>query len=168
MVLAFRHARDPVRMPRPREKITLLSRRTLLKGLGWRPCCFVRRLSMDLRSCLAPRGPRRSRLRFSFSDIRLTPHYPAKSPLEDVLRLVHPARMNTSPRNMPSKLSRCFNSGAAPSGDRPHDLSALANLLDHAIEASSLAPAKETNAALRIRNRCREERDLALRRCSRT
>ena len=26
----------------------------------------------------------------SFADIRLTPHYPSKSPLEDVLRLVAP------------------------------------------------------------------------------
>src|SRR5689334_2646425 len=67
----------------------ILSRRTFLRGMSWTPLLFVpaslfaspfRPLSTDFFSDRAPFP----------ENFRLTPHYPAKSPLDDVLRLVTP------------------------------------------------------------------------------
>src|ERR1700753_2024074 len=68
-----------------------LSRRRLLKSLGLAPMLFCPapfHASSFLfeASKKLPRDPSD----FSFADIRLTPHYPVKSPLEDILRLVAP------------------------------------------------------------------------------
>src|SRR5438045_1546775 len=76
-----------------------LSRRTLLKSLGLAPMLFCpapfygsfygswfgSSFLFGSGESLPDHGSG-----FSFADIRLTPHYPAKSPLEDVLRLVAP------------------------------------------------------------------------------
>src|SRR5215470_12594867 len=67
-----------------------LSRRKFLQTMGWAPFAFS---SAPL---FAPRfGPFSTEL-FSqnksvpFSDFRITPHYPSKSPLDDLFRLVAP------------------------------------------------------------------------------
>src|SRR6202041_3204635 len=68
-----------------------LSRRTFLKGMGmsallFRASPFFGYPLLSGRSKFFPDQASS----FSFADFRLTPHYPAKSPLEDVLRRVTP------------------------------------------------------------------------------
>src|SRR6266576_6598345 len=68
-----------------------LSRRRLLKSLGLAPMLFCPTPFHASSFLFEPwETLPRDRSDFSFADIRLTPHYPSKSPLEDVLRLVAP------------------------------------------------------------------------------
>src|SRR5580692_2178938 len=85
LVIAFRlHG-----MPRHTKENNTLSRRTLLKGLGVAPLLLRSSPLQGYSLLFRPAGVLDDPdSRFHFSDIRLTPHYPAKSPLEDVLRLV--------------------------------------------------------------------------------
>jgi Flp pilus assembly protein TadD/peroxiredoxin len=64
-----------------------LSRRAFLRGMRWTPLLF---LPAPLQA--TPFWPSSSpdRAQISFTDFRVTPHYPAKSPLDDVLRYVSP------------------------------------------------------------------------------
>ena len=97
----------------------LVSRRALLKSMGLaplllRPAPFYGSSSLiGLRNVLPSRDPASP-----FIDIRLTPHYPARSPLADVLRLVAQVRMSTLPRSMPLKSSPSSNNAATPSRHR--------------------------------------------------
>ena len=94
-VLAFSHPAehtDPSRMSLPKTENQSLSRRTLLKSMGMAPLLFragpAARGGVAFRAAGALIGGWRRR--FNYSDVRLMPHYPAKSPLADVLRLVTP------------------------------------------------------------------------------
>src|SRR4029079_10183909 len=72
-------------------KTTLFSRRTFLRGIRWAPVLFLpapfQSAPFRLPLFETPRG--RSSL-LPFADFRLTPHYPAKSALDDVLLKVVP------------------------------------------------------------------------------
>jgi tetratricopeptide (TPR) repeat protein/peroxiredoxin len=81
---------------------------------------------------------------FSFADIRLTPHYPAKSPLEDVLRLVLPGSDEYVTEKYAFEIEAQLNQWSQALKASAHDLSALAKSLDPSLEASPLAPVKET------------------------
>src|SRR5271156_5191797 len=79
------------RMSLSKTENQLLSRRTLLKSMGMAPLLF--RAAPLHGAALLFRPPGTSSGaggEFGFSDVRLVPHYPAKSPLADVLRLVTP------------------------------------------------------------------------------
>lgn len=71
----------------PRDPKRPLSRRDLLKGMGLAP--LMLRIA-PLQGLALPPGA----LRSQYADIRLVPHYPAASPLADVLRLVPAGRDN--------------------------------------------------------------------------
>src|SRR5271156_424220 len=78
-------------MSRHKNEDQSLSRRTLLKGMGLapillRPAPFYGSSLMVGAAEVVPKQD----AAFAFSDVRLIPHYPAKSPLADVLRLVAP------------------------------------------------------------------------------
>jgi hypothetical protein len=67
------------------------SRRAFLKTMGWapmalRPAPFFGSLPLSG----SPEQTRIDQPPFPFADVRLSPHYPAQSPLADVLRLVAP------------------------------------------------------------------------------
>jgi len=83
------------------------SRRAFLKTMGWAPMALRPAPFFD--RCLSSARRRQTRIDqppFPFADVRLSPHYPAQSPLADVLRLVAPGSMNTPLRNTHSRLSR--------------------------------------------------------------
>jgi len=81
---------EPLRMSRHKNEIRFPSRRAVLKSMGLAPL-LLRPAPFLGHSLFAPQWPRGyEKAAFAFSDVRLTPHYPAKSPLEDVLRLVAP------------------------------------------------------------------------------
>src|SRR5882757_3371836 len=78
-------------MPRHSRDNHTLSRRTLLKGLGVAPLLLRPSPLHGYSLLFGPAGALAGEdSPFHFSDIRLTPHYPARSPLESVLRLVAP------------------------------------------------------------------------------
>ncbi len=79
----------------------------------------------------------------SFSDLRLTPRYPAKSPLEDLLRLVPPGSDEYVTEKHAFEIESLLKQWSQALKRSVRDLSALTRSLDPSIEASSLVPIKE-------------------------
>src|SRR5580692_7261692 len=123
----------------------LLSRRSLLKTMGL--ASLVLRAAPLHGSSFAfglPASLASDRSTLPLSDVRLTPRYPAKSPLEDVLRRVAPGSdeyvTEKSAFEIESLLRQWGQALQASVGDRL----ALAKLLDSSLAASSLTAEKET------------------------
>ena len=133
-------------MSRRKNENHFLSRRTLLKNMGWAPL-LLRPAPFYGSSLLFGTSKLFSDRHhvFPFSDARLSPHYPARSPLEDVLRLVAPGSDEYVTEKYAFEIESLltpWSEALKASGIR--DLSALATLLNSTIEASSLTPVSET------------------------
>src|SRR5260370_1906989 len=80
-------------MGHKKENNRKVSRRTFLATMRWAPLLY---LPAPLHSAafrsLSPETIEDQGSSFPLADFRLTPHYPAKSPLDDVLRYVPPGR----------------------------------------------------------------------------
>ncbi len=128
-------------MTHSQTKKHLFSRRKLLKGLGLSPM-FFRPAPFYASSFLF--GPSEvlpiQGSDYSFADIRLTPHYPAKSPLEDVLRLVTPGSDEYITERYASEIGLQLNGWKRALEASTHDLSVLSRSLDPSLQASSLVP----------------------------
>ena len=126
----------------------LLSRRSLLKTLGWSSLVFRAApffgspLVFGTKSVLRPGDTP-----FAFSDIRLRPHYPARSPLADLLRLVEPGSDEYGTERLAFELGSIFEQWSQALRRSALDLAPLAKSIDGAIKASSFVPSGE--AALR-------------------
>lgn len=81
---------------------------------------------------------------FAFADVRLTPHYPAKSPLEEVLRRVAPGSDEFVTEKYAFDIGLQLNQWSRALEASPRDLSVLAKSLDSSLAASSLVPSKST------------------------
>ncbi len=115
-----------------------LTRRALLKSLGLAP--LILRPAPFHGACLLFTPPA-TPPDLPFSDLRLTPHYPARSPLEDVLRLVEPGSDAYISEKYAFAIGAVLKqwSDAFCSGD----LSRLTGTLDAGLTASSLVPVTE-------------------------
>jgi len=123
----------------------LLSRRALLKNLSLAP--LILRPPTFLGSSLLfapPAAPPDQSPAFPFSDARLTPHYPAQSPLADVLRLVTPGSDDYVTERYAFEIEQGLNQWGQHLKTSAHDLSALEKLVDSNIEAVPLIATKET------------------------
>lgn len=119
------------------------SRRTFLKGMSWAPLLFV-----PAPLFASPFGPRNTGLiadgaSFPANDFRLIPHYPAKSPLDDVLRLIAPGSDEYITEKYAYEImplltgwSERLKAASAPSAE-------LAGFSDPSITSASLAPTEE-------------------------
>src|SRR2546430_4982977 len=78
-------------MARRKDDNRVFSRRTFLRGMQCAPIFFLPAPIRGLSLPSLPLDASRDRpADFPFADFRMTPHYPAKSPLEDVLARVVP------------------------------------------------------------------------------
>ncbi len=80
---------------------------------------------------------------FPFSEVRLTPHYPAKSPLEDVLRLVAPGSDEYVTEKYAFEIGTLLQQWSEALRESVIDFSVMATVLDAAIEATSLVTDKQ-------------------------
>jgi tetratricopeptide (TPR) repeat protein len=80
---------------------------------------------------------------FPFTDLRLKPHYPAKSPLTDVLQLVAPGSDEYITEKYAVEIEAQLKQWSLALRSSPHDVAALARYVDPSIQASSLLPTKE-------------------------
>ena len=135
---------EPFRMTRHKNDNQFLSRRTLLKTMGLAPL-LLRPAPFYGSSFLfgSPELFPNQSPAFPFSDVRLTPHYPAKSPLADVLRLVAPGSDEYVTEKYALEIEVLLKQWGQALKASASDLSALAKSLDPSIEASPLVPAKE-------------------------
>src|ERR1700756_1499810 len=130
-------------MPRHSSENHGLSRRTLLKGLGFAPLLLraspLHRHPLLFGDLLRAHDPA-----LPFADTRLRPHYPAKSPLESVLRLVPPGSDGYVTEKYAFEIESLLVEWSSALKSSVRDLSVLAGSLHASIEASSLTAAKET------------------------
>jgi tetratricopeptide (TPR) repeat protein len=132
-------------MTRNKKDNQFLSRRALLKTLGAAPLLLRPSPFFGSSLLFEPRELRSSKnTAFPFSDVRLTPHYPAKSPLADVLRLVAPGSDTYITEKYAFEIESLFNQWSQALKASVRDLSPLANMLDASVEATPLKPSTET------------------------
>ena len=81
---------------------------------------------------------------FPFGDFRWTPHYPAKSPLDDVLRLVARGADEYITEKYAAEIERLLTNWSQNLKTAPPALTAPANFLDPSLEGISLASGPET------------------------
>jgi Flp pilus assembly protein TadD/peroxiredoxin len=117
-----------------------LTRRALLKSLGAGPLLLRPSLLEGARLLFAAPAPPSTGI--EFADVRLIPHYPARSPLQDVLRLVAPGLDEYTSEKHASEIGEVLERWAA--GLKSGDLSALRTSLEPDLEAFSPVIKKET------------------------
>ena len=124
----------------------LLSRRALLKNLGLAP--FLLQPAPFYGSPFLLSSPKTNPIQtpaFPFTDIRLTPHYPAKSPLADILQLVAPGSDEYVTEKYAAEIDLILRQWSQSLRASVHDLSAFAKSLTPSIKASSLVPVEESS-----------------------
>jgi tetratricopeptide (TPR) repeat protein len=122
-----------------------ISRRTFLRGMRWAPVLFVpapmRALPSGAKLAAAPRALSF----FPFADLRLTPHYPTKSPLDDVLRLAAPGADEFVTEKYAFEIAQLLNAWGQALEAAPPGLPALTSFLDPSVEATALASSQESS-----------------------
>jgi tetratricopeptide (TPR) repeat protein len=121
-----------------------LSRRTLLKSMGVAPLLLGPAPFLGPSFLFgSPKVFPSQKSDFPLSDLRLTPHYPEKSPLADVLRLVAPGSDEYVTEVYAFEIGAILTQWSQALKASLRDLSVLAGALAPAIEASPLASAQE-------------------------
>ena len=120
-----------------------MSRRSFLKGISSAPLLFV-----PAPLFASPFGVRYTELlanagKLSVTDFRLTPHYPTKSPLDDVLRLVRPGSDEYVSEKYASEIMPLLYSWSERLKIAFPAVSELAQFIDPSITAASLTPTEE-------------------------
>lgn len=130
-------------MSRSEQEKHIVSRRAFLKGMRWTPLLF---LPAPLSASPFQKLPKTSPNSFphpTFSDFRFTPRYPAKSPLEDVLRLVAPGSDEYRTEKYAFEIASLLNDWGRSLTSAPPALDVLARFAAPSIQSSSLGPARE-------------------------
>ena len=123
----------------------LLTRREILKGMALTPVAF--RAAALFAGPLQTSPPSRALNRqagLDFSDLRLTPNYPTKSPLTDILELVTPGSDGYITEKYADQIGSVLKKWSDALRASPAALAVLADSLDDSIEALTLVPAAET------------------------
>jgi len=113
--------------------------------MQWAPVLFLPApmRALAFRPAL-PQAQRDRNAAIPFADFRLTPHYPAKSPLDDVLRQVVPGGDEYITEKYAFEIMRLLDEWSQSLKAVPPGAVVLAKFLDPAIQATSLIPAQET------------------------
>src|SRR5271156_4979014 len=131
-------------MSRHKNEIQFPSRRAILKSMGLAPLLLRPAPFHGYSFLFGPaKGLPNRNAGPPFSDVRLTPHYPAASPLEDVLRLVAPGSDEYVTEKYAWEIESLLKQWGQALKASVRDVSVLAKSLDLSIEASPLVPAKE-------------------------
>src|SRR5271163_4333422 len=135
---------ETLRMSRHKTEDRFLTRRSLLKTMGLAPL-LLRPAPFHGSSLVVgiPWSLPSEKSAFGFSDVRLTPHYPAKSPLEDGLRLVAPGSDAYVTEKYAFEIGTLLQQWSEGLRASVSDFSALAESLDEGIEATSMVTEKE-------------------------
>ncbi len=131
-------------MSRRKDETRSISRREILKSMGLAPL-FLRPAPFFGSSFAFPPGksPSNREPAFPFTDHRLTPHYPARSPLADVLRLVAPGLDEYVTEKYAFEIEALLGQWSRALRASTQDHSVFDKFVDDPVEASTLVPAKE-------------------------
>jgi Flp pilus assembly protein TadD/peroxiredoxin len=129
-----------------RNEKQFLTRRALLKSMGLAPLLLRPAPFFGFSFLLSsPNAVSNQPSAFSFTDVRLTPHYPAKSPLADILRLVVPGSDEYVTEKYAFEIESLLREWSQSLKTSFRDLSPLTKSLAPSIKASSLVPVKESS-----------------------
>jgi FimV-like protein len=120
-----------------------ISRRDFLGSMRWAPMVF---LPAPLRTSALPSlGTSSGGLfpDFPFADYRFTPHYPKKSPLDDVLRFVNPGTDQYVTEKYAEEIGALLAEWAKDLRSGPPTGNTLAKFLDERLQATALIPEAE-------------------------
>jgi tetratricopeptide (TPR) repeat protein len=123
----------------------ILSRRALLKSMGLAPLLlrpspfYGASFLLDTSDVLSTR-----KSAFPLSDIRLTPRYPTKSPLADVIRFVPPGSDDYITEKYAVEIEQILEQWGDGLKAAIHDHAVLTKALDASFEGSALGSARET------------------------
>ena len=131
-------------MGRHPKEISKFSRRAFLGRMRWAPLAFLP-APLYPSTFIGPGNPalRAPGMEFPFADYRLTPHYPRKSPLEDVLRYVAPGTDQYITEKYAMEISQLLAEWAKELRAEASQLTALAGVLHSAMRGASLAAPAE-------------------------
>jgi Flp pilus assembly protein TadD len=122
------------------------SRRTFLRGMRWTPVLFLPAPIYKAELCSSFLGlARRGEPSFPLDDFRITPHYPAKSPLDDALRLVAPGSDEYVTEKYAFEIARQLEEWSRGLRKTAPALDIVVKLLDSKIRANPLASVQEKN-----------------------
>jgi Flp pilus assembly protein TadD len=132
-------------MARQKNEDHAFSRRTFLRGMRWAPVLFLPAplYSSSFRPLLA-RTPDKGNFAFDLADFRVTPHYPAKSPLDDVLRKVVPGTDEYVTEKYAFEIMRLLDGWSRALKAVSPALDVFEKVLDSSLEACSLVPMQQT------------------------
>jgi Flp pilus assembly protein TadD/peroxiredoxin len=121
-----------------------LTRRSLLKTMGWAPLLLRPAPFHGSRLLFGPLwSSRYERSPFALSEALLTPQYPSKSPLEGVLRLVAPGSDEYVTERYAFEIGTLLQKWSEALRASVSGLSAVAESMDEGIEATSMVAEKE-------------------------
>jgi tetratricopeptide (TPR) repeat protein len=121
------------------------SRRTFLRQLGWAPLLFLPApwqgplVGARLQELSAAHIPR-----FPFSDIHFVPHYPEKSPLDQIVRFADPGTDEYVAEGYAADIMAVLGEWSKELKTRPQGISALRRCVGPSIQFNSLLPERET------------------------
>ena len=120
------------------------SRRTFLQGVRWAPILFlpapIREFPLP---SIRPESSGEGIANLPFVDFRLTPHYPVKSPLDDVLGRVAPGSDEYITEKYAFEIMQLLGEWSQALKFSPPALAVLAKFLDASIKATSLTSVQE-------------------------
>jgi Flp pilus assembly protein TadD/peroxiredoxin len=129
-------------MASEKTKNQMASRRDFIKWMSWSPLLFVPAPPFASPFRLSFAGSLDDE-QFPFTDVRLKPHYPAKSPLEDTLRLVAPGTDQYITEKYADEIMNLLGIWGEGLKSATPALAELTKLLDPSIEATPLVPVQE-------------------------
>src|SRR4029077_4636655 len=134
---------EHLRMGHKKEKKHKVSRRTFLGAMRWAPLLYLPAPLHSAFRSLSPKTLEEQAPSFPLTDFRLTPHYPARSPLDDVLRYVPPGSDEFVTEKYAAEIAQHLEEWSGEMPSNPVSLNVLSRLLDPALEAASLVPTQE-------------------------
>ena len=131
-------------MGRKREREHIFSRRAFLRGVRFAPALFVPAplYGLNFLSLVEP-TIHGSVPFFPFADLRIAPHYPAKSPLDAVLRYVAPGLDEFVTEKYSWEITKLLSEWGQALKEGSPALTTLAKFVDASLEAASLVATEE-------------------------
>src|ERR1035437_4989558 len=121
------------------------SRRTFLKQMRWAPVLFV---PAPIHNPLFRTGLQEiataQASKFPFADARFTPHYPAKSPLDDILRRAAPGTDEYVTEGYAFELMALLEEWSQHLRVEPPAKATMSTFVDSSIQSTSLTPIRES------------------------
>ena len=132
-------------MPHRNDEDQSMSRRLFLKQMGWAPVLFLPApiASPLSRSRARPIAPAQVPS-FSPVDVRLSPHYPTKYPLDDVLRQAAPGTDEYVTEGYAAELLMLLQEWSKHLKVDPPAIAVIRQVVDPAMQSTALVPVRQS------------------------